>query len=504
MSFVQNFPLFIIIASLFSGALCLLLSRKASYVLSLTLLSVCLVLDGVLLSFTIKHGAFAYSMGEFPAPWGNEIRAGVLEALVLLVFLLVLLCSLIAGRHYLLLHIDETKANLYAALVHLSTAAIAALVFTNDLFTGYVFLEVLTLASCGLMVIRETGRNTLAAVRYMIMNLFGSGLFLMGVVLLYGMTGHLLMVPLHESIIELAADPAMTLPLTFAIGILTIGLAIKSGMFPFYFWMPDTYGWATPTTASIMSAVVSKAYLFLLIKVYFRVVGLELLETLPIRPLLLLFGIAGVILGSVSAVRADTINRMVAFSSAAQIGYIFMCIGIGGDAGYLAAIFHMLGHAVTKSLLFLTTPRLVDVSGRSMRFHDLQGSGLRDRTAGFFFLTGALSMVGVPVFAGFSSKFLITEAIAGDISPVVFTLVVIALVISTILNALYFLRTVIRIYSHPEGASDEYIIPHTNAVAGPLPAYLLPSLALLAVNVFFGLFPMLTAQLIAQGLTMLM
>ena len=94
--------------------------------------------------------------------------------------------------------------------------------------------------------------------------------------------------------------------------------------------MPDTYGWATPTSGSVLSSLVSKAYIFLLIKIYYRASGSEVFEQMPIREYPFVLGICGMIFGSCQAMQANNINRMVAFSSAAQIGYIFMGIGIGG------------------------------------------------------------------------------------------------------------------------------------------------------------------------------
>ena len=496
MSFVCNLPLFMIIAGLFSGVLCLILGKKAAYGLTGTVYALVLLADIFVLRYTMVNGSFTYSMGEFPAPWGNEIRAGALECTALLVFMIVMLCALPAGYKYLVKEIDPSKHHLYCALLNLSCAAVVSLVFTNDVFTGYVFLEVLTLASCGLMVAVE-GKTILAAVRYMIMNLLGSSLFLLGVVLLYSITGHLLMVPLHESLVGIFEDPSMVLTVTFPVGVITIGLAIKSGLFPFYFWMPDTYGWSTPTTAAIMSSVVSKAYIILLIKIYWRVIGMELMNRMPIHMILLVLGIAGVIIGSVSAIRTNDVNRMVAYSSAAQIGYIFMSLGIGGRTGYMAAVFHLIGHSVTKSLLFLVTPRLEEISGDSMVFKDLQGSALIDRTSGFFFTVSALSMTGVPLFAGFASKFLIALAAWRVQHNMIFIAVILALAVSTALNALYFLRTVIRIYSQPEKKREDCPVVHHK------PEYLIPAWILTGANIFLGLFPAIAAGLIDAGFGMM-
>ena len=140
MSAVWNLPLFMIVPSLFCGALCLLLPKKAAYGAVVTLLSVLTVFDLIVLRYTAENNSFTYSMGEFPAPWGNEIRAGVLECVVLFIFLVVILCSVIAGYRYLQMHIEESKHNLFCSLLSLSTAAVVSLVFTNDILTGYVFL----------------------------------------------------------------------------------------------------------------------------------------------------------------------------------------------------------------------------------------------------------------------------------------------------------------------------------------------------------------------------
>ena len=518
MDFVCNFPLFTIVLSLFSSVLCMMLDGPKARRYTICYECVLIALVGAVLRYVCETGAaFTYVMGEFPAPWGNEIRAGVLEALLALAFLIILLCSVLGGWRFLLIDVEHSKINLYFTLINLLTAALMALIWTNDIFTGYVFLEILTLTSCGILIVREIGRTTLAAIRYMVMNLLGSGLFLLGVVLLYSLTGHLLMVPMREAVAEIVAAEGGAITITFSIAILTIGLGIKSGLFPFHFWMPDTYGTATPTSASILSALVSKAYIFLLFKIYWRVIGIEVFQTLPIRWLLFWLGILGMVFGSVSAIRANSIHRMIAFSSAAQIGYIYMGLGIGGFMGYAAALFQILAHAVTKSLLFLTTPRLARVSGDSLLFQNLQGSGMRDKSAGIFFTLSSFSMVGIPIFAGFSAKlFFAISAVETERLEILFP-TMLALAVSSVLNALYFIRTVIRIYTEGRGGADIsapriYAAEHNDAdapdaapeaeiIPGRLD-YRIPALILTGMNLFLGLFSWVTMDLIERGLAM--
>ncbi|MCR5810066.1 MAG: sodium:proton antiporter [Lachnospiraceae bacterium] len=493
MDFIRNFPMFSVVLSLFSGVLCTMLSGKKARIYTILYECVLAVMVISVLRYTVVTGkAFTYVMGEFPAPWGNELRAGVLEASIAVLFIAVMLCAVLAGQHYVRKDIDESKINIYYAILNLMTAALMAMTWTNDIFSGYVFLEILTLTSCGVLIVREIGRTTLAAVRYMILNLVGSGLFLLGVVLLYDITGNLLMVPMQQEIAMLYQDPGARVVLIMATGILTIGLSIKSGLFPFHYWMPDTYGWATPTSGAVLSSLVSKCYIFLLIKIYWRVIGIEIFTDMPIRNVLFVLGLCGMVFGSVSAIRAENINRMVAFSSAAQIGYIYMGIGLGGTAGFTAAVFHIMAHAVTKSQLFLTTPRLAAVSGDSLRFKNLQGCALRDPNAGLFFLLPSLSMIGIPIFAGFSSKLFFAMA-AADRGGIKLILVMLVLAASSLLNALYFMRTLIRIYT-PSEPSKERVRHHLD--------YNIPMIALTLANLAMGLFSGIFAALIGQGFSM--
>jgi multicomponent Na+:H+ antiporter subunit D len=226
---------------------------------------------------------------------------------------------------------------------------------------------------------------------------------------------------------------------------MSVGLAIKSALFPFHSWLPDAYGYSTVSSAAILSSLVSKGYIFLLVKIFYRVIGFDIVRDSKVINVLFVFGIAGMIMGSVDAIRAGSITRMIAFSSVAQIGYIYMGFGLGTEAGVIASIFHVLSHASTKSLLFISASGLRESSGESNDFFDITGAGYRNKLAGVAFTVGSLSMVGFPMFSGFISKILFAQAAVGHTYKVLPTLI--ALAISTVLNTVYFLKTVIRIYT---------------------------------------------------------
>lgn len=453
MALVQNFPFFSIILAMFAGIISSILSgRKAKWV-NLAVISIVTVMSGMVLAFLWQSGeSYTYMMGHFPAPWGNEIRAGVLEALTAFLFCIVMLLSIIGGMDHIFVDVESTKINLFFVLVDLILSSLLALIYTNDLFTAYVFIEINTIAGCGLIMMRQKGKAFTAAIRYMVMSQLGSGLFLIGLSLLYDVTGHLLMSNAKEAITLIMANGSYTVPMLVIISVISVGLAIKSGLYPFHSWIPDAYSSATPAASAILSGLVSKGYIFLLIKLFYRVLGEQHIIASHIVNVLFVFGLCGMIMGSVHAISETDTRRMIAYSSVAQIGYIYLGIGLGTQAGMTAALFHLFGHAATKALLFVSSVGLYEVSGNKKDYLSLRGAGYRNRLAGIGFAIGALSMVGLPMLSGFISKLLFASA--ATLSPGKMIPTILGLGISTLLNAVYFLRLVITLYSPAEKMPD--------------------------------------------------
>lgn len=445
MDFVQNLPFVCIILSLFSGPLCSILKGKWAKRVNTAVIALVGFLSILVLAYVSKSGrAFVYLMGHFPAPWGNEIRVGVLEAFLAVFFCAVMLLCMMGGIAEREREIEESRQSLYYVMVNLLLCSLLALIYTNDLFTAYVFVEINTISACGLIMIRQNGRTIEAATRYMIMSLLGSGMLLLGICFLYDLTGHLLMSNIREQVQQLAAAGEYHVPLAVSVGLISVGLAIKSALYPFHAWLPDAYGYSTLSSAAILSSLVSKGYIFLLVKIFYRVIGFQVVCDSKVINVLFVFGILGMIMGSVSAIHEKDVRRMIAYSSVAQIGYIYMGFGLGTEIAVVASVYHILSHAATKSLLFTAVSGLTDASGYSRSFRDLTGAGYRNKLAGVAFTVGAFSMVGLPMFSGFISKLLFSQSAMGHAYKMLPTLI--ALAVSTILNAVYFMKTVIRIY----------------------------------------------------------
>ena len=191
-------------------------------------------------------------------------------------------------------------------------------------------------------------------------------------------------------------------------------------------------------------------------------------------------------MGSVNAIQEKDIRRMVAFSSVAQIGYIYMGFGLGTSAGIVASIFHILSHASTKSLLFIAGVGLTDASNDSKKFVDLTGSGYRNMVAGIAFSLGACSMVGIPLFSGFISKVLFAQAaVSNSLTKMLPTLICLA--ISTVLNAIYFMKTVILIYTPIQKVPSKEGEPEPKKVESRNhPVYNVVLLCMIILNMILG------------------
>ena len=451
LNLVHNIPFFSIFFAMFCGIITPLIKsgRVARYVHG-AMVAIVGVLSAVLLVNVVQNGeAFTFMMGHFPAPWGNELRVGPLEALLAVLISVVMFLTITAGSEQLFKEIVPEKQNFYFIMLNATFGAMLAMTYTNDMFTAYVFIEILTIASCTLILARGTKQAIVGTTHYLVFGCVGSGLFLLGVCILYGITGHLLFPQIKETVAMLMATGDYHFALMFVVTLMFVGLGIKSALFPFHSALPTAYGSTMTTSNGILSGLVLKAYIILAIKLCLEVFTLETLVTLKIADIMFVLGVLGMVMGSVYAVHEGRMKRMLAYSSVAQIGYIFMGIGLGSVAGMIATLFHVFAHAATKSMLFICCGSFIEDANGKEQLENLKGAAHRNPLAGIAFTVGALSMIGVPLFAGFISKLYFAIA-AVEMTGVRMVLVLAALAVSMILNAMYFLPSVIAIWSKPK------------------------------------------------------
>ena len=445
-SFIQNFPFITILLSLFVGIICLAVKPKNAMRLIFFNLIVCFCLSFSTLMYCLNRGSyFIYMMGRFPAPFGNEIRVGVLEALMATAFSLVMLLSLMGGLKHIFHDVLPEKQTYFFLMMEFLFTSLIALIYTNDLFTAYVFVEINTLTACAIVMLKHSKETLVATSRYLMMSLLGSGLIMIGISILYDISGHLLMEDIKLEVSNLFVTGQYKLPLEVVICVFAIGLGIKSALYPFHSWLPDAHGSSTSGSSAVLSGVVLTAYIILLITMVNNFFGVEVINASKVLDILFILGILAMTIGSIKAINSRDLKKMIAYSSVAQIGYIYLGIGLGSRAAMIAACFQILAHAFTKPMLFNTAGAFMDEANGSRKFIYLKGAARKNMWAGLGFAIGAFSMIGIPLFAGFVVKYNLATA-ALQTTKMRAVLALIALVISTVLNAIYYIPALMVLF----------------------------------------------------------
>ena len=436
---VEHLPILNLILFM-SMALVIPLLRRQPFKITLILGFIVLGLVSVSSIYLLYHvnqfDAIHYTLGGHDTRFGIELLVDPFSALFTTI--IVLLASII----YVYSSGDRTEGiepneyGRYYVLLFVLLMSLFGVLYTNDLFNTYVFIEILSITTCALISIKRKREAYSSAFRYVMMNELGSLSYLFGVALLYMATGIT-----NISLIGQALQTAYeTYPFNVVIALtfMMIGLGIKAAIFPFHVWLPDAHSSAPSTSSSLLSAIVIKVYVLVLIKILFRVFNVEILLDLNMRTVLLVVAGIGMIMGSVFAIAQQDVKRMLGYSSVAQIGYILLGIGLLSWEGLRASFFHILSHGLMKTALFLSAGEIIYYK-RTRRVNDFDGIGFIMPVAMSVFSIAALGMIGLPFTSGFISKLYLGTALL-DGRQVVFLGV---LIVSSLLNVMYYLPIII-------------------------------------------------------------
>ncbi len=431
--FSNNLPALSVVLLLMSAYMLPLLAGKrlrtaqAVAVLALTLTA---GFSGFLFSHVLAYGPMLYSMGGWQAPWGIELAVTPLSAFVMTVvssIVALVVLSLPAEQE----NWQNRKSGWYATLVLLMTASLLGITMANDLFNLYVFSEVSTIAACALVAGKDHRNSTDAAFKYLVLGSIGSGFILFAIGLAYISTGHL---NIDFAAAALLNNPPHPIVLWAMGSFFLVGFGIKAGLFPLHVWLPDAHSSGPTTASALLSGVVVKVYAVAMAQVFFGLFGAGLMSAMGLTGLLRLMAVLSILAGSAFALVQTDIKRLLAYSTVAQVGYIFLGFGIGGVLGIAAALYHVLAHGLMKAVLFLTAGKAIDVCG-SREIKDFAGMGKRLPVAMSAFTLAALSMIGLPLLAGFGTKwYLFNAGLEAGI-----WWVPLLVIVSGLLNAAYFL-----------------------------------------------------------------
>ena len=427
----------ILILILFSFIILITKKEKNVKLMSFASNIITFLLSILLLTRVLLEDFIVLNLGKNNSLLGIQFYIGSSEAVISLTFTFVMLMILWFSNSSVKKEVSEIRISFFYILINILLASLLGVIYSNDLFNSYVFIEVSTLSACGLIILKDKKENIKATVKYLIMSTIGSGLVLMAIAYIYSITGHLNITNINEVIVS--SYQSHQNAVLIILGLFTVGLGIKSAVFPLHSWLPDAHSSAPTPASAALSALVIKVYVFMLIKILFRMFTYEIVNSFIIMDIILLLGSMGMIFGSIMAIFQKELKRMIAYSSVAQMGYIVFGIGLGTISGTAIATYHIIGHAVTKSSLFLISGLMIEKTS-SKKIEDLKGIGREMPITLGLFTLGAFSMVGIPILPGFISKWYLSLACI-EVGRVPLILIILA---SSLLNFLYYFPIIIN------------------------------------------------------------
>jgi multicomponent Na+:H+ antiporter subunit D len=439
---VEHFPVLIVGLALFCGFTMLLAgytSRRLPFFMSLAMNSVFLIMSLFILDHVLTVGPIRYWLGGWRPPWGIEYVVDAMNAYLLIIVISIVILGLIYSRGNVRHEIEERKHVTFYTLVQLMAAGMYGITVTGDLFNMFIWLEIASLTAYALIAVAG-GRALRPAYNYVIMGSIGAVLYIFGVGWIYSVTGTLNF-----------ADMRLLLPLVYdnravqmGFAMIVVGVMIKAYIFPLHLWQPDVYTYAPSTISSMMASVHVKVMFYMLLRMFYSVFTLDFIRHYIGLDLLICWVAAIAILaGSIWAIKQRNLKRMLAYSSVSQMGYILLGLGLSplSPWGLVGAAAHILNHAIGKGCLFMCAGAISQQEGlRDIR--DFEGLGKKMPHVCAAFTIAALSMIGIPLTAGFASKlFLIVASLDAAQYPFVAVLL-----LSGLLNLVYFWRVIDQMY----------------------------------------------------------
>ncbi len=381
--------------------------------------------------------AVRYPMAGWMPPIGIEFVYDQLSALILVVINTMATLVLIHSRKIYPSEFPHKQMPFYTVCM-LLMLGFNGMVLTGDLFTLFVFLEIASLSGYALIAIG--GRAApIAAFRYLIIGTVGGSFYLLGLGFLYNVSGTLNMMDMAGLLTGIATQPSVVTGLLLMI----VGIGLKAAIFPMHGWLPDSYTFASSTSTALIAPIGTKVAVYILIRILLYVFGLDNIDAVaPVTTILSILAAAGILYGSIMAIGQFEIKRMLAYSSVSQIGYIVLGITMASPMAFIGAILHIINHAVMKGALFLVAGNLRIKEGHTdlRRLDHTYAKKYPWSMAAF--TMGAISMIGLPPLAGFFSKWYL---VLGTIETSNWFFLIV-LLISSLLNAVYFFRILEKVY----------------------------------------------------------
>ena len=482
---LANLPALQVVIPLVSAPVCLLLRNPRHAWAWSTLVSWLVLAMAIMLAQRVYvMGTLSYAIGAWATPWGIEYRIDMAGALMILVIgtigALVMPYAWRSIQHEL----HNKHTGLFYTCYLLCLTGLLGIVVTGDAFNLFVFLEISSLSSYVLISLGSKRRALTAAFQYLVMGTIGATFILIGIGLLYMMTGTLNMLDISQRLPEVADTRTIRVAFAFV----TVGVSIKLALFPLHIWLPNAYTFAPSVVSAFIAATATKAGVYVLLRFFFTVFGIRFsFAAMHVGEILMLLAVAAILIASLVAIFQNNVKRMLAYSSVAQIGYIILGISLATTDGVTAGMLHLFNHALIKCALFLSLGCIFLRLG-SVELQDMHGLARQMPWTMAAFVAGGLSLVGLPLTAGFISKWYLVSALLMD----GYWPLAVLILVSSLLALIYIWRVVEAAFFHVPGTA-------MHRVKEAPASMLIPTWLLIGANLYVGINASLITDIAQQG-----
>lgn len=407
--FDQHLAVLPIILPLIAAPIALLLGRSiVTWVFATTASGLAFCFSWQLLAAALADGVISYAVGGWPAPWGIELRVDVANAFVLLAVSALSTLVLLFAKDSIAKEIDSSKHALFYTAHLLCLAGLSGILLTGDAFNLFVFLEISSLATYTLVSLASDRRCLTAAFRYLVMGTIGATFILIGVGMLYMKTGTLNMLDLASKIAVYESSRTIHTGLAF----IMVGVSIKLALFPLHMWLPPAYTHAPSAVTAFLASTATKVAVYVMIRFIFTVFGADyVFDEMGMDLVLMVLAVVAIFKCSFMATVQSNVKSVLAYSSVAQIGYMVLGLSLVSVTGLMSGIIHIFNHALMKGALFMAVGAVFYRVG-SIEISAFRGLGRQMPFTMAAFTIAGLSIIGVPLTAGFVSKwYLVTAAL---------------------------------------------------------------------------------------------
>ena len=480
-----HLPVLVVILPLFGGLLALFtgLIQKGGGVVAwlwsvLTTAAIFVCSAAMLYAVHTSGEPMTYRLGSWPEQYGIGYSVDALNGYVILVVSMIGFLTTVYAKDSIAAEIPKDRHHLFYSVWLLAISGLIGITVTGDTFNIYVLLEISSLTVYTLIAMggNRDRRALVASLKYLILGSIGATFILLGIGYLLMLTGTLNMADMHAQLVEMREAGELTNNKTVFVSFafLMVGLSLKMALFPLHLWLPNAYTYAPSAVSALVAATATKVGVYMTFRFVFTIYG-GVYDTSADLWFLAICACAGILVSSVAAIQQMDVKKVLAYSSVGQIAYIVLGFSLANQDGVTASVIHIFNHAIIKGGMFMAVGAVALRVGGT-KIEDFKGIGRKMPMTMAAFTVGGCGLIGVPMTAGFVSKWYL---VVGAMNEGYWGMALVVL-LGGVLALIYVWRLVEIIWIAKPDDPDKQI------EEAPL-TMLIPMWVLIGASVFFGI-----------------